>query len=206
MFEITKKMFIVLLSNIVNGSNHTKCVPLSNQKCLTQPTPTNLHPNKYSQEFHNYPFVVKLDRCVRSCNDLHYLSDKVCVLNKTKDLILRAYNLITGINESKTLTKHMSCQCECRSDGIKFNSDQWWDNNKYWSECVKHHVCEKVYIWNHSTFSCENRKYLASIMDNSAIICNEVTELQDKETKFIPKNFIEKKAFSKISIIYLHFY
>ena len=124
MFEITKKMFIVLLSNIVNGSNHTKCVPLSNQKFLTQPTPTNLHPNEYSQEFYYYPFVVKLDRCVRSGNALHYLSDKVCVLNKTKDLILRAYILITEINESKTLTKHILCQCKCRFDGIKFNSDQ----------------------------------------------------------------------------------
>ena len=29
MFGIMKKMSIVLLSNIVNGSNHTKCVSLS---------------------------------------------------------------------------------------------------------------------------------------------------------------------------------
>ena len=29
MFKIILKMFIVLLSNIVNGSNHTKCVSLS---------------------------------------------------------------------------------------------------------------------------------------------------------------------------------
>ena len=35
MFGIIKKMFIVLLSNIVDGSNHTKCMPLSNQKCMT---------------------------------------------------------------------------------------------------------------------------------------------------------------------------
>ena len=30
----------------------------------------------------------------------------------------------------------------------------------------KHHVCEKDYIWNPSTCSCENRKYLASIIDS----------------------------------------
>ena len=34
MFEIIKTMVIVLLSNTVNGSNHTKCVLLSNQKCM----------------------------------------------------------------------------------------------------------------------------------------------------------------------------
>ena len=30
----------------------------------------------------------------------------------------------------------------------------------------KHHVCEKDYIWNPSTCSCENRKYLARIIDS----------------------------------------
>ena len=25
--------------------------------------------------------------------------------------------MITGINESKTLTKHISCKCKCRFDG-----------------------------------------------------------------------------------------
>ena len=60
MFGIIKKMFIVLLSNIVNGSNDTKCVSLINQKCMTQPTRINLHPNEYSQEFHYYPFAVKM--------------------------------------------------------------------------------------------------------------------------------------------------
>ena len=42
-------MFIVLLSNIVNGSNHAKCVSLSHQKCMTQPNLINLHPNEYGQ-------------------------------------------------------------------------------------------------------------------------------------------------------------
>ena len=31
-------MFIVLLSNVVNGSNHTKCISLSNQQCMIQAT------------------------------------------------------------------------------------------------------------------------------------------------------------------------
>ena len=76
MFGVIKNMFIVLLSNIVNGSNHTKCVSLSNQKCMTEPTLINLHPNEYSQEFHYYLFAVKLDRCLAGCNTLNDLSNK----------------------------------------------------------------------------------------------------------------------------------
>ena len=65
----------------------------------------NLHPNEYSQEFHYYPFAVKLDRCVGSCNILNDLCNKVCVPNKTEKLNLSLVNMITGINESKTLNK-----------------------------------------------------------------------------------------------------
>ena len=78
-----------LLISMVNASYHTKCVSLSNQKCMTQPTLINLHPNKFGQQFHYYPFSVKLDRCVGSHNALNNLSNKVCVPYKTKLLIQR---------------------------------------------------------------------------------------------------------------------
>ena len=46
MFGLIKKIFMGLLSNIVNASNHTNCVSLRNQQCETQPTFINLHPNE----------------------------------------------------------------------------------------------------------------------------------------------------------------
>ena len=59
MFGLNKKIFIGLLTSIVNASNHRKCIFYSNQKCMIQPTLINLHPNENSQEFHHYPFAVK---------------------------------------------------------------------------------------------------------------------------------------------------
>ena len=103
-----------LLTSIVNTSNHTKYMSLRNQKCMIQPTLINLHPNEYSQELYYYPFAVKLDRCVGSCNTLNNLSNKVCVPSKTEDLNLSVFNMIIGINESKILTKHISCECKCK--------------------------------------------------------------------------------------------
>ena len=75
MFEIIKEVFIVLLASVVNASNHTKYVSLSNQKFETQQTLINLHPNECNQELHYYPFAVKLDRWVGSCNTLNDLSN-----------------------------------------------------------------------------------------------------------------------------------
>ena len=129
-FGLINKLFIGLLTDIVSASSYTKCVPLNNQKCMNQPSLINLHPNEYSQEFYYYPFSVKLDRYVGSCNTLHDLCNKVWVPNKTEDLNLGVLSMITGVNESKTLAKHLPCQCKSRFDGTKCGTDQWWNNDK----------------------------------------------------------------------------
>ena len=72
------------------------------------------------------------------------LSNKVCIPNKTEDSSLHAFNMTTGINESKILTKDISYQCKGKFDGRKCNSDKKWDNNKRWCECKKHCICEKI--------------------------------------------------------------
>ena len=146
MFGLIKKIFIGLLTGLANGSNHTRCVSLSNQKCMTQPTLINLHFNEYSQEFQYYPFAVNLDRCIASCNTINDLSNKVCVPNKTEDLNLSMFIMITGISESKALTKDISCECKCRFDSRKCNSNQWWNNDKCRGECRKRSVCKRLYL------------------------------------------------------------
>ena len=105
-------MFIVLLTSLVNFSSHSRCVSLSNQKCEIQPTLVSVHANEYSQELPYYPFAIKLDRCVESYNTLNDLSNKVCVPNKTEDLNINVFNMITKMNGSKILKKHISRECE----------------------------------------------------------------------------------------------
>ena len=40
--------------------------------------------------------------------------------------------MITRINGSKTLVKHLSCNCECKFDDRKCKSNQKWNNDKWW--------------------------------------------------------------------------
>ena len=40
------------------------------------------------------------------------LSDRICVLNKTTDINLNVFDMVRRVNESKTLTKHKSCECK----------------------------------------------------------------------------------------------
>ena len=69
-------------------------------------------------------------------------------------------------------------------------------------------------IWNSDTCNCENGKYLACVMNDSAIVCDEIIDADaeaklndeansnDEETK---TNFNEKKATVKDKILIFHF-
>ena len=95
MFLFIKKVFIGLLTEIVNASNYAIFLSLNNQQCMTQPTLINLHRNKYTQGLRKYLFAFKADRYVGSFNTLNDLSNKVYVPNKTEDLNLCVFNMIT---------------------------------------------------------------------------------------------------------------
>ena len=69
-------------------------------------------------------------------------------------------------------------------------------NDKCWCECKKRHVCEKDYVWNPAKWNCENGKYLASIMDDSAIICDKVID-SDAEGDAEAKSKDEAKSYNK---------
>ena len=53
---------------------------------------------------------------------------------------------------------------------------------------------KKKKVWNPATCSCENEKYLEIIMDDSAIMCDEIIESYDEETKTISTHFNDKNA------------
>ena len=56
---------------------------------------------------------------------------------------------------------------------------------------------------NPSKCICENRKYLANIMDDSAILCDEMLEPYDEKIKTIPTNVNEKKVACKTQRVYI---
>ena len=88
-------------------SNFTTCMSLNNQPCIARPTLTDLNSDEYNQVLSYYPFMVNLDRCNGICNTFDDPSSRICVPNKTADVNVNVFNIIPGINESKT-TKHLS--------------------------------------------------------------------------------------------------
>ena len=53
------------------------------------------------------------------------------------------FNVITNINETKTLTKYISYQCKCKFYDTNCKSNQWWNDNKCRCECKKQNIFQK---------------------------------------------------------------
>ena len=60
--------------------------------------------------------MISLDKCNGSCNAVDELSTKICVQSETKDINFKLFNMITRINEVKTLVKRILYDCKCKLD------------------------------------------------------------------------------------------
>ena len=58
-----------------------------------------------------------------SDNGKYDLSYRICIPNKTADINVNVFD-ITRVNESETLTKHISWEGECRFNYRKYYSNQ----------------------------------------------------------------------------------
>ena len=140
-------LFIVLLS--FSSSLATKCLFLNDEPCMVRPTLIDLNP----VELKYYPFMISLNKCTGSCN---VLSPKICVPKETKDINVKAFNMITNKNEAKAMTEHISCDCKSKFNSMICNSNQKWNNKTCQCECANYCTCEKDYSWNPSLCICEN--------------------------------------------------
>ena len=52
-----------------------------------------------------------MSRCNVNCNTVEDPSRRICVSNKIEYVNLKVFNIVKGINESKTLAKYILCEC-----------------------------------------------------------------------------------------------
>ena len=62
--------------------------------------------HEYNQEFHYYPFAVKVDRCVGSYHTVNDLSNKVCVPKEPKNLTISGLGFLNQPQLGRTNHPH----------------------------------------------------------------------------------------------------
>ena len=64
-------------------------------------------------------FMISLNKYSGSCNAL---APKICVSKETKEISVKAFNMITNKNEAKAMTEHVPRNCKCKFSSATCNS------------------------------------------------------------------------------------
>ena len=96
--------------------------------------------------------------CVGSFKTIDNSCCQVCVPSKVKNINVKVFNSMSGINEIEHLFQHELCGCKCGlSEGIS-NWKQKWNHNENSCDCKEWDgwiFCQDDYIWNPSTCDCK---------------------------------------------------
>ena len=79
----------------------TKCMFLNDETYMVKPTLIGMNPF----ELKYYPLVISIDKYT---GNYSVLSPKICVPKETKDIYVKAINMLTNKNEAKAMTEHTS--------------------------------------------------------------------------------------------------
>ena len=104
-----------------------KCVSLVNQKCMARPKTINTNAN----ELVFYPLSIKVNKCSGDCNTINDPVAKLCVPDIVKDMNIKAFNMLSRINETRKIVWRKTCKCTCRLTSAICNDKQEWNKNKY---------------------------------------------------------------------------
>ena len=145
--------------------------------------------------------MISLDKCNESCDSVDDLSCKICFPNKTKSVNVKVFNMITKINETKTLIKHISCNYKFKFDNTTCNLNQKWNNETCQYE-YNNIVNAQKNIIEILANAFENGKNSKSIVDESVIVCYEIIDITTNVPKIVRNTLSiysnDKKIYKKI--------
>ena len=83
-----------------------KCASMNNQECKVRPEIINIKSNEPSF----YPYIVKINKCSGSCNNINGPYAKLCVLDAVKNINVKLFNLMSRTNETRHIRWHETCK------------------------------------------------------------------------------------------------
>ena len=129
-------------------------ISMKNQECKVRTQIVNI--NGDDPVF--FPYSVKTCKCSGSCNNINNPLAKLCVPDVVKNLHVKVFNLVAGINETSRIEWHETCKCKCRFNSSVCNNKQRWNDDKFrceYKELIDRGVCDIGFIWDPSNCECE---------------------------------------------------
>ena len=152
-----------------------ECVSVINEKWMSRPKIINLN----ADEPVFYPLSIKVNKYGGACNNINDPMAKLCVPDFVRDMNIKVFNLLARINETRKVVWHETCKCVCRLTSTVCNDRQEWNEDKCRCECkedlINKLVCDKGYMLNPSTCSCECDRYCETgqYLDYKNCVCRK---------------------------------
>ena len=108
-----------------------ECMSMINQKCMSRPKIVDVN----ADEPVFYPYFIKVNKCLGSCNNINDPFAKLCVPDVVKNINVKVFNLMSRIKETRQMVWHETCKCVCRLTEAFCNVRQVWNENKCQCEC-----------------------------------------------------------------------
>ena len=141
MFSLIKKVMILVLSTVSGNfiQNSPNCLLSRNQECKVRKVVVD-------NDYMTFPYKIKVDKCVGSCNDAENSYFKVCLPDVVKNISVKSLDLISGKNVLRYISFHQSCKCGCLLDEKVCNNKQKWNKDKCRCECLEIKDCGVVFL------------------------------------------------------------
>ena len=185
--------------------NALKCVPMNNQECKVRPEIININSN----EALFYPFSVKISKCSGICNNINDSYAKLCVPNVSKNMNVKAFNLISRTNETRYIKWHETCKCRCIPDASICTNKQRWNEDKCRCECkelIDKGICDKGFNCNPSNceFECDKSCDVGEYLDCKDCTCRKrlVYNLAEQCGEDIDEKKLHSTALCSNKVIY----
>ena len=183
--------------------NSLECISMSNQECKERPKIADVNNN----EPVFYPYSIKVNKCNGNGNNINDPYAKLCFLDIIKIINVKAFNLMSRINEARQIMWHETCKCVFRLTSAVCNTRQIWNKDKCrceWKEdLVNKIVCDKGYIWNPIDCACECDKScgIGQYLDYKSFVCRNslVDKLLEECTNVIDGDKIYNKTLTVTS-------
>ena len=156
-----------------------------------------------------FPYEIRVDRCIGSCNSKNNPYYKICLSDSIKNISVKSLDLISQRLVFKNISFHKICKCGCLLDEKVCNNLKRWNGNKCRCECLMIRKCNIGYSWNVNNCRCKVKKLAAMIeTEECGVETDEITNVS--ECKTFPKNktktLIKKKnckPFIGVSVLFL---
>ena len=152
MFNLIKKGLILILVAVVSARNllansgnllpnSKNCLLLKDQKCGVKKVIAG-------NDYITFPYKIKVNTCIGSCNNIINPYSKVCVPDIVKNISVKVFDLISQQNKFSQVSFHESCKCDCLLNETVCNDSQKWNKDKCRCECLKIKNCDDNPFWN----------------------------------------------------------